>query len=739
MIDRPPHDLSDIWEDGPTAPPPRLSEPPPRQSAKPQPRQKRRPARSRWLSIFGYGGLALACLAVGAVAFLLVAAPVDLVRDRVIEQVKARTGRDLVVAGATTLSLFPRPAVSLSDVSLSAPEGVETPPTLVVPTVDAELRLWALVTGGPAIERITLHRPTIELSVDATGRRSWEVAGGRSRSRPGASPGDGSDQRQPSSEPSTISEREPPKALAKLGAATIRIVGGTARYSDHRSATHTELESLNLTLAADDPSGPLKVNGTLSVRGAPVTVAATVSPMQSVLSRQPAQLALTVSGSPFEGTYQGTISLDAGIALDGTLKLQAASARALADWLGRPLPAHDDSDAAALSAGLKMSQGQVMISNLQANVGAATMAGSLTLDTQQQRRRLSGNLQLSELDFGRLLVSPGRDRSAAPPGAAAPPAAAPPPTSAPPPRQGKDRGWRDDTINLSILRLLDANLTVSARRLIHREIKTGPAQFTVGLEGGVARLSLEDVELYGGRARGFLTLDGSGDVLVAGSNLILNRVALRPFLADALQFPWLEGSGNIYLELAGQGLTERQIVEGLNGKVEITSVDGAIVGLDISKIVRSLQQARLPSFSPSPDEKTPYSELAATFNVTNGVAKNHDLKLTGANLHLSGEGTLDLGPRQIDYTVRTKVGGGAPEPDATIKVGTLEVPVSIVGPWDKPTFGIKGQEQLTGALKQIRKNLKSQDVRDAIKGLLQGDGEKRVKPRDLIEKLLKKD
>ena len=162
--------------------------------------------------------------------------------------------------------------------------------------------------------------------------------------------------------------------------------------------------------------------------------------------------------------------------------------------------------------------------------------------------------------------------------------------------------------------MLDANLTVSAQRLIHKEIKTGPARFTVALDGGIARLALEEVDLYGGRARGLLTLDGSGDVLVASNNLILDRVALRPLLADALQFPWLEGSGKIYLELAGQGLTERQIVESLNGKFEMASANGAIIGLDVGKIVRGLQRARLPSLTPSPDEKTPFSELAGNLH-----------------------------------------------------------------------------------------------------------------------------
>jgi len=734
MIDRPPADLRDLWHDGPAAP--RQVEPAPARLRKPVQRRPRPRRRPLWLSLLGYGALAFGCLCAAAAAFLLIAAPVELVRDRIIDQVKARTGRDLTVAGPTSLSFFPRLAVALSDVSLSPPGGMEAPPTLVVPTVEAEIRLWSLLTAQPAVERVILHRPKIELSVDAQGGRSWDFAGWRSRrARPASG---GSDVQQPPGEPLPVNGTAPAKALSKLVAGSVRIVDGTVRYSDHGSGARSEVEALNLVLAADDPSGSLKVNGTLNVRGAPLAIAGTVSPMQALLADEPAQVVFKVSGALFEGAYMGTLALAAGgVSLDGTLKLQAASARALGDWLGRPLPASGDVDAVAISADLKAAPGRVALSNLQASFGAATMAGSLALDTKPERRRLSGDLAVSELDFGRLLFKPERGNTSNP-DRSTPPAATTP-AAAPSDKRARGRGWSDDPLNLPILGLLDANLTVSAGRLIYKEVKTGPSRLSVTLEGGFGKVTLDEFELYGGRGRGVLTLDGTGEVLVAGTNLRLDGVALRPLLTDALQFPWLDGRGSISLALAGQGLSERQIVEALNGKVEMVSADGAIIGLDVAKIVRSLQRARLPSLTPSPDEKTPFSELAGTFTVTNGVARNRDLRLVSTHLQLSGEGTLDLGPRQIDYTVRTKIGGGAPEPDATLKVGTLEVPVSIVGPWEKPTFGIKGQEELTGAVKQIGKNLKSREVRDALKGLLQGDGEKRVKPRDIIEKLLKKD
>ena len=72
-------------------------------------------------------------------------------------------------------------------------------------------------------------------------------------------------------------------------------------------------------------------------------------------------------------------------------------------------------------------------------------------------------------------------------------------------------------------------------------------------------------------------------------------------------------------------------------------------------------------------------------------------------------------------------------------------PIRVEGAWEKPTFtpdlkGVLGSEQAGEAIKQIGKNLKSQDVQDAIRGLLGGgDGQQKVKPRELLEKLLKKD
>ncbi|MEO1695165.1 MAG: AsmA family protein, partial [Pseudomonadota bacterium] len=77
-------------------------------------------------------GLAVLLLLIGggiAVA-LMVLSPTDIVRDQLIARVKQQTGRDLTLAGGAGIAVWPKLGVALKGVSLSAPPGMQAPPTL---------------------------------------------------------------------------------------------------------------------------------------------------------------------------------------------------------------------------------------------------------------------------------------------------------------------------------------------------------------------------------------------------------------------------------------------------------------------------------------------------------------------------------------------------------------------------------------------------------------------------------
>ena len=111
-----------------------------------------------------------------AVAALVAFAPVGMMRDQLIREVQVRTGRDLVIAGSTSLSVWPALAVSMGDVSLSPPPGMNGPPFVKMRRLDATVLLTPLFSRRLEIKQLVLTEPVFELRIDAQGRRSWDFA-----------------------------------------------------------------------------------------------------------------------------------------------------------------------------------------------------------------------------------------------------------------------------------------------------------------------------------------------------------------------------------------------------------------------------------------------------------------------------------------------------------------------------------------------------------------------------------
>jgi len=706
----------------------------------------RRPSRTQavrgpsWLALVGYAGLAAGCLALAVVTFLLVVAPADLLRDRLVEQVKASTGRELAVSGPVSLVLFPRLAVAFGDVTLSAPPGMGGEPTARIERLEAELGLAALFSRRAVPKRLVLTRPVFALRVDGQGRRSWEFALAPARRRLAQAAG------APASDAPQVASAAH-GGLAPIG---VRILDGTIRYSEERTGLSHEIRSLDAELRPDEAAHALAIEGGFGWNGERVAFAGALSPLASVLQQGRSRLTLRIAARPLRLTYSGALDAAPGLALDGRVGIEAPSLEMLAAWLGKAAASGRELGGLSLAGTLTSTGGRLALADLSGTIAGATLSGELAIDTRGQRPHLGGRLAVSQIDLGRVLLRPAARPAAglapsppAPPpapGGSAGPGAQPAPPKAPgaATRTGAGTGWSEDVVDLGPLGIADAELALSADRLVYKDVKAGPARLSLRLEDRVARLTLEEIALYGGRGRGLLTLDGSGPMPTTAVSLALERVSALPLLKDAMGFDWLEGQASLTLELAGQGASERQIMEGLNGKAEMTTAAGALNGIDIGKMLSSIEQARFTGLGVGAGERTAFSEFAGSFLVANGIATNQDLRLASPRLRLTGAGSIDLGRRALDYTVNARIVGGAAQPGAVVSIKGLDVPVRIEGPWENLRFGIKGQEQIIDAVKEIGKHIKPEDVEEAIKGIIGGADGQRVKPRELLDRLFKK-
>jgi AsmA protein len=293
-------------------------------------------------------------------------------------------------------------------------------------------------------------------------------------------------------------------------------------------------------------------------------------------------------------------------------------------------------------------------------------------------------------------------------------------------------------------------------RLFFEDIKVGQSQMKVALKNGVLKTSFDDIELYGGHGRGFITIDASAQrTATIGANMTVEGLDARPFLKDAAGFDKLSGKAKLTLAVAGQGASQLQLVETLNGKADLVFADGAVTGINVAGMVRGLSQGKLSGLGTAPSDKTDFSELGSTWTITNGVAQNQDLHLMSPLLRLTGAGTVALAQRQVDYVIRPRLVSSLSGQGGSRDDGGIEVPVKVQGPWDRLSYtpDLSGIMKDPGkALEQVKKigeQLKGKDAGSVLKGILgnkgaapageagSGGGQQKLDTKGLLKGLIK--
>jgi AsmA protein len=747
------------------AAPPRLR--PLRQSEAPEPD---RSAWSRAGATLLYAGLFLVCVAAALATFIMVAAPTDLVRDQIVAQVKARTGRTLTLNGSTSFTFFPSLGVRLSEVSLSAPPGMDGPPLMTARQIAADIRLIPLLEREVVIERLVLSAPHFELVVDAEGRRSWDFAAAadpgpmrlaqatQRGSRTDTLPPELSDFVRNASDPAKAGERASQglkglKGLDELVIADTRIDGGTLRYTDVRSGLRHELRGIDTEVSLKSLASPLELKGKFEWQGEALKVDAKLGTLKAAMEGRPARLTASISGRPMDGSYEGALTSRSAIELDGRLSIRTESARQLAAWLGRPLPPSEGFGSASLAAIVKTAATATTLDAAVISLDGATSNGTLTLDTAGPRPLLKANLRVSELDLRKYrdTRSPEERAVRAP---SPPQLSAPSPLSGPLPRTpgspgaprsiedllqregaggpqvrgfSQREGWSDEPIDLAALSTTDVEARLSFGRISAGDLKLGQTQTQVALKAGALRLTIDDAQLYEGRARGFVTLDVTRSNAL-GANIQVEGIAAQPLLKDAAGFDAVAGKGRLSLALAGQGRSEKEIVETLAGKAELTVSDGALVGWNIPQMIRGLGKGRFNGFDRVPTEKTDFSELAASFDIASGIATNKDMRILGPLVRMTGAGTVELPGRRIDYTVKPRIVASLSGQGAAPAEGAgIEIPVRIRGAWDRPSYEpdlqsvLKDPDKIADTVNEIGKQLGVKgNLGDTVRRLLGG-------------------
>lgn len=728
------------------------------------PAKPKRKSRSGLLGGLFYVFLLLLALVGGAATYLIINPPSDLIRQAIAEQVKARTGRDLVVAGPASITFYPGVGVSLQHVALSAPPGM-TGNLLTMQALDISVKAMPLLRREVDIRRLVLTKPVFDLRVTKSGKRNWDFAAAEGLThlaQAGPAAGVATDAPPPAAQ----GGRELPSRLRDikhLQFDDVRIVDGTMRLTDERNGKVQEIKAVNVNVSLKSLQSPLNASGNLAWKGERVVFDGKLSNASTVLEEKPARLTFNASNKHFTAAYDGTVFIKDGADLEGRVTASAESARGLAAWLGTVLPPALGFGPLSITGTLLTKGNVTTFSNAKFSLDGATGDGTVSVRTGGARPYVNANLKVTELDLNKYLATG--------PGVIATQTSQPAPesgdASAP---DGQDQiekllnnpgtkvygaaqraGWSSDTFNLTLLNAADADAKLQLGRLLFRDIKVGQSALTVALKNRVMKTSFDDIRLYDGRGTGFMNVDATGSAAVIGANILLDNASAQPLLTDAAGVSWLSGKANIALQLAATGASQLQLVESLNGKAELKFKDGAISGFNVAGAVRGFQQGNLSGLQAAPSEKTDFSEMKATFNVTNGIAHNQDLTLISPLLRVTGAGDIQLPPRTIDYTLKPKLVASLQGQSNQDALSGLEIPVRISGPWSNPKYDadLKGvlsdPDKTVETVKELGKRFKGKnagEIVDELFGSKNADGtnsnESGSNAKDLLNKFLKK-
>lgn len=639
----------------------------------------------RWVLL----ALVLLIIAVVALPFFL---PTSVYKEQIVEQVRLTTGRELKIDGDLKISVWPALGVEVNKVRFANAAGAQEPDMASMEQMIVGAELWPLLSGSLKVTEVRLVKPVINLEIDKQGRGNWlfePVAAGTATT---AAPSDGA---------------APPAEAGDLSFQDVELSDGTLTYRDARTGTSQRVDAINASVKLPSLDQAMVFVGGLTWNKEAIKINTEVASPRALSTGGKSALKSKVEGEVMNASFDGEIDA-ATSAIEGTVDFRTKSARRLASWAGVELPKVRGFGAMSLTGAMSSSTNRIAFRNAKLSLDGMNGSGNLALDTGRAVPYVKGDFTLDRLDLNPYMGS-GEAKAAAP--------------------SKNVSAWSTAPIDFSALKSVDADFDFAVNALSVGGLKIGRSALDIALAGGKLKANLKQLALYGGNGSGLISLNGAGAVPAFGLDLKVAGVQGEPFLTDAAGFTRLSGTGSIVAKVAGSGRSQQAWMRSLGGVASIKFEDGAIKGVNLAEIARTIQSV-LTGSAVGGAAKTDFAELSGSFVINNGVAANKDLKLLNPFVRLNGAGIIDIGSQTLDYRVEPKAVSSIKGQGGDHGIGGIGIPFRIKGPWSNPSYSPDLSGVLDSAVDKILKGKNPlDDIKDGgIGGLIPGLGGKQAPP-----------
>ena len=667
----------------------------------------------------------------GIAALLIIAAfsvpffiPKSVYKNQIENAATNALQRDVTLAGDVKISVFPRISASVERVSVANPDGFATPNMIEAGALRGSVKWMPLLSRRVDVQEIAFVDADVFLQRKADGNTNWEFASSKEASPPPEGTNGSFDagiesailknasltfQDDQSGETYKLSELDLEASLRGMDQPLSATASG--RFQEQAFTVDIWLDApealtrnlpaqARLDLASDLANikydGSVQLGDAPSLNGTFETVVADLAaltqqfeldvPARSALGRlqvagkasgaldSPSltELKLTHDSDLLSASYEGSVSLNGDGTVAGTLSIASDRMRDLLSAAAIELAPGDTLQTFAVSGTANGTFKSVMVNNLNLSLDALRGTGQAGIDVSATTPRIIGDLSVPALDLTPFMGEPDPEKT----------------------NQGI-QPWSDETLELSGLKSVNANLSLEVGSLTIGDVELTDAVMDVDLTDGLLTADLSQFKAFSGLWLGKLTVDARPATPKVGFDMQGQNVAIANLLGTLAGFDSLTGTGQFKVSAQSSGTSIDAIMQAIDGEVSTSLSDGVVKGLNVAALVRSASSLKQAIATGSIQElnfgealsqnaETDFSSFNTVLKVNDGVANVDVMKLLSPILGVDGTGQINLAGQSMDLRLATSVDKSAQGQGSVVQLNGIPVPIRISGAWTNP-------------------------------------------------------
>jgi len=591
--------------------------------------------------IVRWGGIVLAIILilVGACAGVLyyLVSRLD-VRAEIANAVEHATGRKLTISGGVGVSFYPVIGLEAHDATLANVQGGRAPALAAMDAIHVGVEIPPLFHREVVVRQLVLDHPRIALEVDRNGAPNWIM-------QPPAPPPPPPGQHAPATPGPSL-----PAAVQAQGFSLrdITITNGEVSFYDARRNASWSVTQAELHTGVTSLNDPFVIDGHMAYGGQTLTMHVEIISPQSALKGQGTPMRVEIQSELLNAEFSGRTTSVAG-EMAGEVRAWGPSLRQLSGWAGAPIVGGVGLEQYAVSGNVGISAGQYSFSNAGFSIDQVHGRGDFVLMQRGGKPYVSGRLELFDFDFNPYLtgVAPPQAQTGSDGAPAGEPGEAPAQiaTVAAAPRAVDIAQAPDQKpLDLTALKSVNADLELTTHKVLFQHMLIDHGSLDLVVNDGFLATTLHEIDLYGGSATGSIQVDARDPDVKINQQLTVTGVDASKLLGDAVNFPNIEGTAELTLTLRTHGKSQSDLISAADGTSHIEVVSGAIRGVDMGGLARTIQNA-LNNQLIAPNARTPFEGMSATFAIGDGALASSNLSFNTADLSIPGIGVIDLPAR----------------------------------------------------------------------------------------------